>query len=210
MLWLSALAFVLACVPSVGTSIPTVDPNQINVFIAQTAHAAITQTAAALPTSTATETLAPTPENTFTPSPTFTSTVIFILASPTSPPTATITFSLGGGGTSADDFACQVMSVSPANGTSFDNRADFDAVWKVRNIGQRNWNRTAIDYIFDSGAAIHKVAAYDLSSDVRAGATTDIIVDMVAPRDPGNYTTNWVLRRSNNEFCRLTLTINVR
>jgi hypothetical protein len=208
--WFSALAIIVACVPSIGTAVPTVDPNQVNVFIAQTANAARTQTAAAMPTSTATAIPTQTPANTFTPSPTFTSTVIFVLASPTVPVTATSTFFLGGGGTSADDFACQVLSVSPPNGTTFDGRTDFDAVWRVKNIGQRNWNRTAIDYTYDSGAQMHKVAGYDLSADVRAGATTDITVDMVAPRNSGNYTTTWTLRRSNIEFCRMTLTINVR
>src|SRR5512134_4996 len=111
LVWSSVLAFILACAPTVATPFPTVDPNQVNQFIAQTANAAGTQTAAVLPTSTATETLSPTPENTFTPSPTFTSTVIFILPVPIGPVTETATFSLGGGGTSADDFACEVLRV---------------------------------------------------------------------------------------------------
>jgi hypothetical protein len=207
--WFSTLTFLLACVPSLATPIPAVDPNQINQFIAQTANAAKTQTAAAMPSSTPTV-VTPTPENTFTPSPTFTSTVIFVLASPTSPPTATATFSLGGGGTSSDDFACQVLSVSPPNGTSFNSREGFDATWQVKNIGQKNWSENNIDYVYDSGAQLHTVAGYDLQSDVRRGRTTNIVVDMEAPRRSGTYTTTWALRRGDNSFCRMTLTINVR
>lgn len=208
--WISVLAIVVACIPSIGTPVPTVDPNLINLLVAQTVNAAKTQTAAAMPTSTATQIPTQTPANTFTPLPTFTSTVIVVLPSLTRQATATSTFALGGGGTSADDFACQVLSVSPPNGTTFDGRTDFDAVWRVKNIGQRNWDGTAIDYAYDSGAQIHKVAGYDLNSDVRTGATTDIIVDMMAPRNSGTYTTTWTLRRSNNEFCRMSLTIYVR
>lgn len=208
--WISVLAIVVACVPSTGAPTPAIDPNQVNVFIAQTANAVRTQTAAAIPTSTATEIPTQTPTNTFTPSPTFTSTVIFVLASPTPSVTPTSTFYLGGGGTSSNDFACEVMSVSPANGTIFDSRVDFDAVWKVKNIGQRNWNENSIDYVYDSGTRMHKVDGYDLSSDTRSGATTNIIVDMVAPRDPGSYRTTWVLRSGGTTFCTMSITINVR
>jgi len=208
--WISALAIIVACVPSVGAPTPAIDPNQVNVFIAQTANAVRTQTAAAIPSFTATAIPTQTPTNTFTPSPTFTSTVIFVLASPTPSVTPTSTFSLGGGGTSSNDYACEVLSVSPANGTIFDGRADFDTVWKVQNIGQRNWNENNIDYVYDSGTRMHKVDGYDLSSDVRSGGTTNIIVDMVAPRDAGSYRTTWVLRSGGTTFCTLFITINVR
>lgn len=207
--WFSALTFALACVPTVGTPFPTVDPNQVNQIIAQTANAAGTQTAAALPSSTPTA-LTSTPENTFTPSPTFTSTVIFVLASPTSPPTSTVAFILGTGGTSNQDFACEVLSVSPPNGTTFRSRDEFDTTWRVKNIGQKNWTENNIDYVYENGATLHTVAGYDLQSDVRRGGSVDIVVDMEAPRRAGTYTTTWTLRRGTDSFCLMFLTINVR
>ncbi len=209
LLWFSTLTLILACVPSLATPFPTADPNQVNQIIAQTANAAGTQTAAARPSLTPTA-LTPTPQNTFTPSPTFTSTVIFLLASPTSPPTATVVFSLGSGGTSADDFACEIRSVSPANGTSFNGRAEFDVSWKVKNIGQKNWSEGAIDFVFDSGTSMSSTAGYDLPTDVKRGETIDLAVDLRAPRQSGSYTTIWALRRGNNSFCKMSLMINVR
>lgn len=218
LMWSSALALILACVPTIGAPAPTVDPNELQVWIAQTANAAATQTVAAMPTSTSTSIPTVTPENTFTPSPTSTATVIFVLSTPTQPvvPTATRVISGSGSGgsgtsgTSSDDFACQVLSVEPANGTSLDGRTDFDAIWRVKNIGQRQWDRNSVDYSYDSGDRIHKTATYDLSGNVSSGQTISIIVDMIAPREAGTYTTRWVLNASNNEFCRLSLTINVR
>jgi hypothetical protein len=213
-----AIALVMACVPTLAAPFPTADPNAVNTFIAQTANAAATQTVAAQPTSTLTPSVTPT-RNTETPSPTATSTVIFILSTPTQQVIPTFTFiSSGGGsgsggsgsGTSSANFSCQIVSVSPANGTTMDARNDFDAVWRVRNNGQRVWDRNSIDFIYDSGDRIHKVAGYDLSSNVRTGDTTDLGVDMVAPRDPGTYSTNWTLRAGDNEFCRMSLTIVVR
>jgi hypothetical protein len=118
--------------------------------------------------------------------------------------------SLGGGGISSDNFACQVSKVSPANGTSFDPRDDFDAFWTVKNIGQKNWDRNNIDYAYSSGAKIHKVSGYDMSTDVKVGETINLGVDMRAPKDAGTYTTTWTMRNGNNNFCTLTLTIVVR
>ena len=206
LIWGAALALVMACVPSFAApSIPTLDPGAVNTFIAQTANAAGTQTAAAIPSLTSTITITPT-RNTETPSPTATSTVIFVLASPT--PLATFTsVSLGGSGTSSDNYACEVTKVSPPNGSSFSPRDDFDTFWTVRNIGQRNWDRTSVDYTYSSGAKIHKISGYDLDKNVKVGNSIDLGVDMQAPKDPGTYSTVWTMRVGDNTFCPLRLTI---
>ncbi|HAV78400.1 MAG TPA: hypothetical protein DCX53_13715 [Anaerolineae bacterium] len=78
-LWSIALVLILACVPSVSTPVPPLDPNVINTFIVQTADAASAKTQAAIPpTLTATATL----RSTFTPESTFT--VVPIITFPTS------------------------------------------------------------------------------------------------------------------------------
>jgi hypothetical protein len=213
---LISLSMVLACVvPSLATPLPPSDPAVISTFIAQTVNAASTQTARVLPTSTSTPTTTPTPRGTDTPTPTATATVLFLLSSPTSLviPTFTAVSSGGSGtgsGTSSDNYACQVVSVSPANGTSFKARDDFDAVWKVKNIGQKSWDKNGVDYFYSSGDKLHKVAAYDMSANVGVGSTTDIIVDMTAPKDAGSYSTTWNLRAGSKTFCNLSLRITVK
>ena len=210
--WVTALALIMACAPSLATpSVPTVDPGAVGTFIALTVNAASTQTARAMPSLTPSPTLTPI-VNTETPIPTATATVIFILSSPTPLviPTFTSISSGGGGGTSSDNFACRITRVNPANGTAFNPRDDFDAFWTVRNIGQRNWDRNSIDIIYSSGAKLHKVSGYDLDSNVRVGDSIDVGVDMQAPKDSGTYNTTWIMRRGDNTFCTLTLTIVVR
>ena len=211
LIWVMALALIMACAPSLVTpSVPTMDPGAVNTFIAQTVNAASTQTAASLPSLTPSPTITPTVV-TDTPSPTATATVIFILSSPTPLVIPTFTSSSGGGGgTSSENFSCDVRRVSPANGTRFNPRDDFDAVWTVRNNGQRNWDRNSIDIIYSSGDKIHKVSGYDLDENVRVGNSIDVGVDMQAPKDPGTYNTTWVMRRGDTTFCTLTLTIVVR
>jgi hypothetical protein len=211
----TVVVLVMACVPTFAAPFPTVDPNAVNTFIAQTVDAASTQTVAAQPTSTFTPTITPT-RPTETPSPTVTATVIFILSTPTQPVIPTFTFISSGGGSgsgnglSSDNYSCQVISVNPANGTRLNARDDFDAVWRVRNNGQRTWDRNSVDFIYDSGDRIHKVSGYDLDSNVQSGDTTNLGADMEAPQNSGTYTTYWTLRVGDNEFCRVSLTINVR
>lgn len=213
--WFTIVALIVACVPSFAAPLPTADPNTVNTFIAQTANAAGTRTAAALPTSTPTVTITPT-RNTETPSPTFTATVIFILSSPTAPVLPTLSGGGGGGGggsgggSSSADYSCQVISVSPSNGTTFDARADFDATWRVRNNGIKGWDRNSTDFYYLSGSKFYQVAGYDLSRDVDPGQTIDLSADMEAPKDSGNYTTTWTLRVGDRNFCSMSLTINVR
>lgn len=208
-IWVAALALIMACVPSLATpQAPAIDPGAVNTFIAQTVNAASTQTAASIPTLTPTPTITPT-VSTETPLPTATSTIIFILSTPTPLVIPTFTSS-GGGGTSSENFSCQVTRVTPANGSTFNPRDDFDAFWTVRNNGQRNWDRNSIDIVYSSGDRIHKVSGYDLDENVRTGDSTNVGVDMQAPKDAGTYSTTWVMRRGNNNFCTLTLTIVVR
>lgn len=80
--WSIILLLILACGPAAVTPSPTLDPNSINVLIAQTANSAFTQTAAAIPVFEATSTSIPT----FTPEPTFTTVPLIILSSPTTVP----------------------------------------------------------------------------------------------------------------------------
>ena len=212
LLWITALGLVMACVPTLTTpSVPTIDPAAINTMIAMTFNAAATGTAAALPSLTPTPTFTPT-RNTETPSPTVTSTVIFILSSPTPAiiPTFTTVFSLGGSGTSSDNFACQVTRVVPPNGSSFNPRDDFDVFWTVKNIGKKNWDRTDVDYIYSSGAKLHKVSGYDLDKNVKVGNSLDLGVDMQAPKASGTYSTTWIMRVGDRTFCPLLLTIVVK
>jgi Ig-like domain-containing protein len=212
LVWVAALALIMACVPTLATpSVPTVNPGAINTFIAQTVIVASTRTAAAMPSFTPSPSLTPT-ENTDTPEPTATNTVIFILSSPTSQvvPTFTALSSSGGSGSSSANYACQVTKVSPANGSSFNPRDDFDAVWTVKNIGQKKWDRTAVDYIYSSGDKFHKISGYDMTSNVNVGESIDLGVDMQAPKNSGTYTTTWTMRAGSKTFCTMTLTIVVK
>ncbi len=219
----TTIVLILACAPAIAITPPsTANPNEISTIIVSTANAANSQTAAAMPTATFTPSMTPT-RPTETPLPTDTPTVIFILSSPTQIVVPTFTFVSSGGsgsgsgsggggssGTSSDKYACQILSVTPANGSTMKGQTDFDATWKVKNIGTKTWDSNSVDFVYYSGTKMNKVPGYDMTSSVKPGDQISLGADMVAPKNSGNYTTTWTLRVGSDEFCKMSITINVK
>ena len=110
----------------------------INTYIVETAHAASTQTVQAIPPSTHTATFTSTPRSTKTPEPTATNTFIWIVKSPTNPVSASLTAAAL---TSSEKYACLPIDQDPSNWASFPPRQNFDATWRVKNIGKKAWGR---------------------------------------------------------------------
>jgi hypothetical protein len=211
LVWFLALIVVMACVPTLNASptVPTLDPGAINKIIEQTANAASAQTARALPTSTPTktETSTPKPRVTKTLEPTVTETLIYVYETPTAfvIPTITKTFSP----TSNKNYACTLLD-SPKNREIYNPRVDFNVRWRARNVGRQVWDRTAVEFIYDNGDKFHLVDGYDLSRTTLIGEVADLFVEMRAPKDPGTYTTTWVLLAGTERFCNMKLTIIVK
>ena len=104
---------------------------------------------------------------------------------------------------------CQIISTSPT--TRLSPGEDFDAVWKIKNTGSSNWNRSEVDYKFISGSRLYKYEdIYDLDKTVKPGETVTITIDMTAPGKVGTYAMNWAVKRGSSTLCTLPLIITVR
>jgi hypothetical protein len=195
------LGVMLACAPAlVPASVPTFDPNTIKTSIVQTADAAATQTALIAPLlSTSTGTTQPTPTASITP--TATVTFIFILFTPTVPSNTPEPQM------SDEPFSCQVLSKNPPDDFHVAPNKDFDMSWHVMNNGTNAWDSNNTDYRFRSGNKLHKAAAYDLETTVPSGGQVDLKVAMKAPQAGGTYSTTWMIRIGQTEFCRMGITI---
>lgn len=107
-------------------------------------------------------------------------------------------------------YKCEV-SISPSLYTIFPVDADFDAVWEVKNTGDDAWEKSAVDYKYDSGTEMQKYGkVFDLPETVDPGESITIVVDMVAPGTVGTYSTTWVLADGGTTLCKLPLTIVVK
>lgn len=188
---------------------PTLDPAALQATIdvaltqaMQTLEVDLTSTAAAMPTSTFT--ITPTLEPTLTSTPEPTATVQVPTATntyivPTKKPTATST---------PYAYACTLLSTSPATDTKFNLNADFDAVWKVKNSGSKDWEIGYLDLKYVSGTKMQTVAdIFDVSTFVAKDGELTLVVDMRAPSTAGKYTASWVLVMEGNTLCTLPVNI---
>ncbi|HRK91616.1 MAG TPA: NBR1-Ig-like domain-containing protein [Anaerolineales bacterium] len=200
-----ATLLMLACVPTLpalpgSTPIPTFDPNQPLTAIAGTAGAAATQTALFAPPS---NTPTPQPSSTPTDTPTSTPTFVFILPTIVIPPTQIPV------GVSNLAYECQVLVQEPLNESTIPKSTRFDARWTLANIGKEIWDSDNADYRYTKGAKLHTQPIYDFPATISPGVTVELVVNMVAPPDPGTYTTTWQITIGKRQFCPMNLTINV-
>ncbi len=74
----------------------------------------------------------------------------------------------------------------------------FTKVWRLVNRGSCAWNR---DYqvVWFSGDRLSGAAQQPLPGTVRPGESVEIAVDMIAPQQPGLYTSFWMLRNPQGQ-----------
>ncbi|MBA4375795.1 MAG: hypothetical protein C0401_06440 [Anaerolinea sp.] len=196
-----------ACSAFGPVAAPTLDPlaQQATVNAAvtqamQTVSADLTSTASALPTSTDTPTQEPV--STATPEPTATlliPTATNTFVPPPPKPTATATPAA---------YACKLISTVPAAGTKINISTDFDAVWKVQNVGTKLWEIGYVDLKYVSGTKMQTVAdIFDVTTAVTMGGELTLTVDMKTPSTAGKYTAIWVLTMDGVTMCTLPVSI---
>ena len=197
---LASVVLLISCDVSTFASpqqIPTPIPNAIKLIVAQTAAAAATQTAALIPP-TLTPTLTPFPTQTPPDTPTVTPTFIFLLASMT-PTSAT------------GVFACGLVSQSPLNRSTFTPNQTFTLEWKVKNTGSSAWLQDTVKLQYVSGQQFTGVTVVSMPKTVPSGNSITLNINMTAPSQLGDYTTNWMLVAGGGQtFCNLFLRILVK
>ena len=108
-------------------------------------------------------------------------------------------------------YDCELLEQTPKIGTLLKPWEDFDARWTIKNKSAYTWTITSTKLSYANGTRMHKYEdSYNIKNYVRPGDEIELIVDMLAPSEPGRYTTSWVLRYSTRTACILTTTIYVR
>jgi hypothetical protein len=197
---------------------PTVDPialqATVDAVVAQAVYAtalAQTSTAAAMPTSTftATATLEPTATATLEPTATATATATVVI--PTATNTYVPTLAKPTATSTPLPYTCSLVSTSPSAGTKMVANADFDATWKIKNTGTKDWQVGYVDLRYVSGTKMQTVAdVFDVNVALAKGAEHTIIIDMKAPGAAGKYTASFALIMENITMCTLPVNIEVK
>jgi len=224
-IWLILGLVILGCAtPVMVTPPPSIsEPGLVETVIVQTANAAQTQTAIVNP-ATHTPTLTPSPTKTATITPTPTATILFLFPTATSVPTNTLSSGLAGGtgsGNTGDGFvkptaaprewACRILSKSPANGAVLTGGSSFKAIWTVQNTGSKTWPKQGVDVVYASGVRLNSGKPYyDIPYGVSPGGTMTISVTMSIPTRQKDYSTRWTLKVGRTEFCSVRFAFEVK
>ena len=205
--WVSLLAVVAftGCAsrptPSIDrvatTSAPGAGP--VLTQAAQTADQMMTEVLASISTPSSTPEATPTP--TFSlptfPGPDLYSTPFYLLLTPS--PTET----------PSHEVDCKVLWQSVIDGKQIGPNTTFSVAWTITNTGIAAWDPEAVDFTYVSGTRMNQTALVHLPNTVGPGESVTLTVDMRTPSKTSAYTTVWSLRRGEDYFCSVRLTIRV-
>ncbi len=103
---------------------------------------------------------------------------------------------------------CTVSIAAPWNSVTSSQQIST-RVWTVRNLSGEDWRTDSVDYKFISGTKMHKQDGYDLTQTIKNGESGQVIVDMLAPGEPGMYNTTWAIVSGSRTLCVLYMTVTV-
>ncbi len=186
-----------ACGPSDESLTPTIDATLIYAQAAQAVAVQFTQTSAALTAAAPTQTNTPAPTIAASPTPFATQPLFTLPTSETSQPFSVFTLTLSLSllppqatptGPPCNDSA-YLRDVGTPDGTVLKSNQPFAKGWLIQNSGTCNW---AVGYHLvrvggntDFGGDFYAIR---FPSDiVLAGATVEISLNLIAPKQPGTY-----------------------
>ncbi len=185
-----SFSYLLSPSQTPAATVPAIDENIVRTQSAQTVVAYLTLDARMNPTATITPTRTRRPP---TSTPTETATLTFTpfksaTLTPTKTnqpvPTRTRTYYISD--------SARLYDQNPEDFTVLAPGQDFDITWVVRNTGTREWTKKYA-YKYEDGTKGYRQESYYLQKPVKRLAETKLVVDMIAPKEPGQYTTRWVL-----------------
>ncbi len=117
-------------------------------------------------------------------------------------------------GVSADalNYSCQLTAQSPADWKVMGRRTTFDVKWTLKNTGTKVWGIHGVDVKFRGGFPVGTKFhtgpnLFDLPHKVGPGQKITLAMDMIAPKNSGNYVDNWGLYVGGQVFCKFYIAI---
>jgi len=150
-----------------------------------------------------------TPIPSILPQPTLTLTPTLAPITPSATATLEVTITATPKGSTRPELDCKVLSQSVKNGSKFASKERFDISWMVRNIGTATWEPGVVELAYAGGIKMYQYQPVQLTHSSPPGDITTLSADMVAPKTPNKYTMVWALRRGDEYFCKMYVTIRV-
>lgn len=201
-------------------STPTVDlaatqtQYALRTEAAVTVEAAMTESAAIDTPAVEEPSATPRESPTEAPTPTASATVLIVdtpTPTITNTPEPTATLLIPTMTTAPVEYKCNLVRTSPYYKAFLDRGEEFDVHWVLENSGTETWYTEFVSGRYRNGAELHSYGdTFNLTAAVEPGETYEVIIDMQAPPDPGEYSAIWILERKDKAFCWFSVDIVVK
>lgn len=106
-------------------------------------------------------------------------------------------------------YACQFIGQTPKDWTVMKSRQIFDTTWVLKNTGTKIWGKHGVDVRYRGDTRMHTNVPdwFDIPRGVGIGQKFTMTLDMVAPKAPGYYVSNWGLYVGSQVFCKFYVII---
>lgn len=94
--------------------------------------------------------------------------------------------------------AKMIADATIPDGFSMPPNLPFTKVWRIKNVGSCTWD-ASYSFIFVSGDRMQGKSE-PFTTPVPPGMTTDITINLISPKEPGNFRGNWMLQTNNIFF----------
>ena len=94
------------------------------------------------------------------------------------------------------DRAQFVADVTVPDGTVYAPGAQFDKIWRLKNVGTCTWT-TSYAMVFDSGDKMGGPDSVNMPQTVAPGQTVDVSIILTAPGTAGSYRAYWKFQNAN-------------
>lgn len=92
-----------------------------------------------------------------------------------------------------------VRDITVPDGTVFAPGQAFTKTWRLRNIGSCTW-KPNYSLVFHSGDRMHTYSTVPLNATVYPGNSVDVSIELVAPSQPGQYRSYWMLSTASGHL----------
>lgn len=109
-------------------------------------------------------------------------------------------------------YSCQFIGQTPKDWTVMKSRQIFDTTWVLKNNGTKVWGKHGVDVRYRGDTRMHTNVPdwFDIPKFVGIGQKLTLTLDMIAPKAPGYYVSNWGLYVGSQVFCKFYVIIVVQ
>ncbi len=106
-------------------------------------------------------------------------------------------------------YKCSFVSIIPKDHDKFKvGETQYDLIWVVKNDGLTTWKQGTVFYQFKSGTNMHNnLTKSDLTKDIAPKEESTLLLDLIVPATPKEYTETWDLVDGTTILCSITIII---